>query len=134
MHRRILIIENNDSLLGAYHEWLSFIGYQIFLAATTRAAADDLDSQRYHAVIYDIDAAGKRAVDFLREHWLQFRIEGTRVVVISRTEQYRYECESMGIPYFIQPIRICDLEKIIIGLIQNEPRVTRTRPLRALVQ
>jgi DNA-binding response OmpR family regulator len=136
MYRRILIVDNHDSLLSVYREWLSFIGYQVCLADTTRAAEADLDRQRYHAVIYDIDAAGKRGLDFLRDHWLQFRIEDTSVVVISRNDQYRYECESMGIPYYTRPDRMRDLEKTIIGLIQTQPSVSKSnsRPLRALAQ
>ena len=136
MSRRILIVDNHDSLLSVYREWLSFVGYQVCLADTTRAAEDDLDKQRYHAVIYDIDAAGKRGLDFLRNHWLQFKIEGTSIIVISHNDQYRYACESMGIPYFTRPLRMRDLEKTIIGMIQIEPRVTKTntRPLRALAQ
>lgn len=129
MKRRILLIENDSMLLRAYHQWLSKLGYQVQLANTLRMAAARLDSQRYHAVIYDIDNAGARGVDFLREYWLQFKIDGTRVAVISHSGRFQYECESMGIPFYSKPSRLPELEQIVVGLVYAKLRPASTRPL-----
>lgn len=132
MKRRILIIENNSTLLRAYHHWLSLIGYQVQLADTMWAATALLDSHHHDVVVYDIDGAGSRGVEFLRENWLQFKIEGTRVAVISHSGQFRRECEAMGIPFYSKPSRLKELEQIVVGLLYGELRPAGTRPLPAL--
>lgn len=141
MSRRILIIEDKtDSLLNVYREWLSLIGYQLQLVNSIAAAEYHLNSYRYHSVIYDIEVAGQHGVEFLRDYWLQFKIEGIRVVVVANDDHLRYECEAMGIPFFIRPVPLRELETIIVGLMKPDARLdltdmrsVTTRPLPALV-
>ena len=130
--RNVLVIESSPALLLLYQEWLSLIGYYVQPADTTLSAEDMLDTRHYHAIIYDIDSAGDRGVDFLREFWLQFKIDGTKVVVISRDNNLRETCEAMGIPFFPKPIRMKDMEHILGSLLYGKLRPAVTRPLPVL--
>lgn len=132
MKRRILIIENNNTLLRAYHHWLSLIGYEVHIADSMQAAEARLDAGRVHGIVYDIDMAGSHGVGFLRDHWLDFRIDGTRIAVISQSGRFQYDCESMGIPFYSKPSRMKELEQIVVGLIYGELRPVGTQPLPAL--
>jgi DNA-binding NtrC family response regulator len=132
MKPSILIVESNNALLQLYREWLWLIGYSVHTADTTLAAEEKLDIQRYHVVIYDIDAAGSNGIDFLREFWLQFKIGGTQVAVISRDDKFRATCEAMGIAFFPRPIRTKDLEHIVGNLLYGDLRPVATRPLPVL--
>lgn len=134
MYRRILIIEQTHGMLAEYREWLSLIGYDVSRADSLWEAEQYLEAHRYHAVIYDIDEVGSRSIDFLREHWLQFKIEGTRVAVISRSDQYRDACESMGIPFFSRPIHLRELEPVIGGSAHTEIRPVSPRPAPVYIQ
>jgi DNA-binding NtrC family response regulator len=133
MMPNVLIIESNNALRILYQEWLTLSGYSAHPADTTLAAEDKLNSRHYQAVILDIDAAGERGMDFLREFWLQFKIDGTQVGVISREEKLRGTCEDMGIAFFPKPIRMRDLEDVVGNLLYGEYRPAVTRPLPALV-
>lgn len=130
--RNVLVIESNAALLILYQEWLSLIGYYAHLADTMVDAEAMLDARQFHAVLFDIDTAGENGIHFLREFWLQFKIDGTKVAVISRDNALRDTCESMGIPFFNKPIRMKDMENILGSLHYGNVRPTPTRPLPAL--
>lgn len=130
--RNVLVIESNPALLVLYQEWLSLVGYNVRLADTLLSAEAMLDARHYHAIVFDIDTAGEKGIDFLREFWLQFKIEGTRIAVISRNNHLRETCEAMGLPFFSKPIRMKEMENILSSLHYGKLRPAATRPLPAL--
>jgi DNA-binding NtrC family response regulator len=130
--RNVLIIESNPALLLLYQEWLSLIGYCVQPADTTVSAEDMMDTRHFHTILIDIDTAGESGINFLREFWLQFKIDGTKVAVLSRDTRLRETCEDMGFPYFPKPIRMKDMEDVLGSLLHGKLRPAVTRPLPVL--
>jgi DNA-binding NtrC family response regulator len=116
MKDRILIVDDDDQLVNAYHQYLTGLGYPVDSAGEIEEAQTLLTHFAYSVVITDLRLSrlsfgGLELVKFIHEVSLP-----TRVVVLTAYgwPELKAEAANQGVDAFLQkPMRLSDLAKTI---------------------
>jgi DNA-binding NtrC family response regulator len=116
MKDRILIVDDDDQLMGAYRDYLSGIGYSVDSACEIEEAQTLLSHFSYSVVITDLrlsrlNFGGLELVKFIHDVSLP-----TRVVVLTAYgwPELKAEATNHGVDAFLRkPMRLADLAKTI---------------------
>jgi DNA-binding response OmpR family regulator len=116
MNDRILIVDDDDQLIHAYHEYLSSLGYSVDCAGEIEEAQTLLTHFSYSVVITDLrlsrlNFGGLDLVKFIRDTSLS-----PRVVVLTAYgwPELKAEAANQGVDAFLRkPMRLSDLAKTV---------------------
>jgi len=112
--RRVLVMEDDASLLRLYCKALQAAGYEVHPAGTIQEARGLLVQVRFDVLLCDIHMGDDRGTDLLREHSAGLFTSGTQVVVVSGQPQYRDVCEEMGADFFLEkPVAVGTLVTLV---------------------
>jgi len=109
---RILIIEDDLSLLNLYAKVLSMRGHTTDRVATLHAAQTMMLKRKYDVCISDLRLGFKSDAGFAAQLG-ELQRDGTRVVVISGQEDMEELCVSLGIKFYHKPIDNNELIQIV---------------------
>lgn len=98
---RVLLLEDNLSLLRLYSKTLSKADYMVSEASTVDEAEYLLQSSAFDIFICDMRIGGAHSADLLREWVAPLKAQGTTIVAMSAYEQYRRTVNEMGIEHFM---------------------------------
>lgn len=119
--RRILIMEDDDSLRRLCTKVLEKTGYEVHQAATLQQARELIDQHTFNIFLCDIHMGRERGTDLLREQGDRLFQNGTQIIVMSAEGRYRSMCEQMGVEFYLEkPIAIRPLITLVDRLIQLE--------------
>jgi DNA-binding response OmpR family regulator len=117
---RILILEDDASLLTLYSRILIKAGHAVFPALTLSTARELLAREDFDVFISDIGIGEGRSLDLLRQEFARLQSKQTEIVVVSGREEARYMCEEMGIDFFLhKPVSGPELRTLIERLTQR---------------
>jgi CheY-like chemotaxis protein len=120
---RVLLVDDEESVLFAINEYLTLRGHQVHRAASPEAAHDLLRSHRYGCVITDLHLGPARAGEGI-EIARAARESGTPCVVLLTahgTPELARDAVALGIDRVIaKPVTLADLELVVAGA--AEPR------------
>jgi DNA-binding response OmpR family regulator len=98
---RVLLLEDNLSLLRLYSKTLNKADYTVYEAMTVDEAEYLLQSDAFDIFICDMRIGGTHSADLLREWAEPLKEKGTTIIAMSAYEQYRRTCFEMGIDHFM---------------------------------
>lgn len=112
MNQRILTVDDDDQLLGAYRDYLGELGYTVDSASEIEEAQTLLMHLPYSVVITDLRLSklsfgGLDLVRFMRENSLP-----PRVIVLTAYgwPELRSEAKDLGVDaFFRKPVRLAEL-------------------------
>ncbi len=112
--RRVLVMEDDDSLRRLYGKALAAVGYEVHPAGTIDEARDLLNQIHFDILLCDIQMGSDRGTDLLREFSDTLFTSGAQVIMVSGQAQYRPICEEMGADFFLEkPVAINTLVALI---------------------
>ncbi|MBC7813643.1 MAG: response regulator [Burkholderiales bacterium] len=111
---RVLLLEDNLSLLRLYSKTLAKADYTVHEAMTVAEAEQLLKSNEFDIFICDMRIGGAHSADLLREWAAPLKEKGTTIIAMSAYEQYRRTCAEMGIENFMpKPITPSNLIDVL---------------------
>jgi two-component system, NtrC family, response regulator HydG len=116
MRNRILVVDDDAQLAGAYQEYLSRLGYQVDGAGEIEEAETLLSHLSYAVVITDLrlsrlNFGGLDVVKFIREMSLPSRII---VLTAYGWPELKAEASNQGVDAFLRkPMRLSELAKAV---------------------
>lgn len=116
MKEKILIVDDDEQLIGAYREYLSNLGYTVDCAMEIEEAQTLLTHFEYSVVITDLRLSrlsfgGLELVKFIRDTGLAIRIV---VLTAYGWPELKAEAANQGIDAFHRkPMRLADLARTI---------------------
>jgi DNA-binding response OmpR family regulator len=118
---RILILEDDASLLNLYSRVLTKVGHNVFPALTLATAREMLAREDFDVFISDIGIGTGRSLDLLRQEFTRLQSKQTEIIVVSGREEARYMCEEMGIDFFLhKPVSGSELRTLVERLTQRK--------------
>jgi two-component system sensor histidine kinase/response regulator len=116
--RRILVVDDEESLVGALSEFLSLRGYEVETALNARQALALVHEKSFSVVVSDLRLPGMNGVELL-EHILDLDPE-TVVVIMTGYASVQSAVEAMkkgAYDYVVKPFSVHELEKtLMLGL------------------
>jgi DNA-binding NtrC family response regulator len=116
MKEKILIVDDDDQLIGAYQEYLSGLGYTVDCAREIEEAQTLLSHFEYSVVVTDLrlsrlNFGGLDLVKFIRDNSLPIRVV---VLTAYGWPELKAEATSQGVDAFHRkPMRLSDLARTI---------------------
>ncbi|HEY1660629.1 MAG TPA: response regulator [Candidatus Sulfotelmatobacter sp.] len=116
MKEKILIVDDDEQLIGAYREYLCNLGYDVDCAMETEEAQTLLTHFEYSLVITDLrlsrlNFGGLELVKFIRDAGLPIRVV---VLTAYGWPELKAEAANQGIDAFHRkPMRLSDLARTI---------------------
>ena len=113
--KRILILEDQDSLRRVLSRALHEAGYATYPAATFDQVQGLLAHNQFD--VFLCHAGQDRVADLVREHAAALKADGTRVVMVSASLECRGQLEETGVDLHLQkPIAVPALIALVHGL------------------
>jgi len=116
--KRVLVVDDEESLVGALSEFLTMRGYEVETALNPRQALALIHEKTFSLVVTDLRLAGLNGVELL-EHVLDVDPE-TVVVIMTGYASVQSAVEALkkgAYDYVIKPFSVHDLEKTLrLGL------------------
>jgi two-component system NtrC family response regulator len=113
--RKILIVEDDDSLRKIMHLQLEREGYEVVSAATAEDALSSLEKSPHDLVITDLHLPGLSGIDLLKKSRLEYPETAVIVMTAFGTIQTAVEAMKAGAyDYLTKPIHPYEL-KVIVG-------------------
>lgn len=116
--KRVLVVDDEESLVGALSEFLAMRGYEVETALNPRQALALIHEKPFSMVVSDLRLPGMNGVDLL-EHILDVDPE-TVVVIMTGYASVQSAVEALkkgAYDYVVKPFSVHDLEKTLrLGL------------------
>nr|WP_290665697.1 response regulator [Ardenticatena sp.] len=122
MSARVLVLEDNQELLGLYQKMLTSIGgYDVEAVSTIYDATRALQTRHFDFFICDLNLVEENSFEFLRRWVSSLRHEGTHVLVVSAESQYMPMVQELGIEFFL--VKPVDMQALIdlLGRLKHQP-------------
>lgn len=122
MAARVLVLEDNEELLGLYQKILSSIGgYDVEAVSTTYDATRVLQTRHFDFFICDLNLVEENSFEFLKRWISPLRHEGTHVLVVSAESQYMPMVQELGIEFFL--VKPVDMQALLdlLGRLKHQP-------------
>ncbi len=124
MAHKILIVDDEETILFAMREYFSICGFDVDTALESEEAKAKLEGTEYSAAIVDLRLhgfAGTEGLDVVR-HAREVRPD-TRIVVLTAygTSQIERQANELGVDSFLQkPKPLPDIAQVVYGLLSAE--------------
>jgi CheY-like chemotaxis protein len=124
MTLRVLIVDDEDSILFAVGDYFSNLGYAVNTASEREEAEALLKMNEYDLIIADLrlagvnEVAGLEIIRFARE-----QSSDTKIILMTAygSPEVEKEARALGVHCFIQkPKPLADLAQIASGLLEGE--------------
>ncbi len=117
---KILILEDDESLLTLYNKVFSQTGFEVHPTTTIQQASQKLKDHTFDIFICDIYIGNEIGIDLLRVHKDTLAHEETKVLVITGDSRYKILSEDLGVNFFInKPVEIGPLIMLVKSLISR---------------
>jgi len=116
--RRILVIDDEESVARLLRDFLTFRGYQVAVAGDGPEGLRQAGLGAFDLVTADLSMPGMTGVELLRS--LKRARPETRVVIISGylTEEIAAECRAAGAAAVLaKPVELAELGRLVAGLL-----------------
>jgi putative nucleotidyltransferase with HDIG domain len=131
---RVLVVDDDEPTRKMLGRFLDQLGYEVALAANTRAAIDRLERGPCDAVVTDLHMPGPDGIQLLG--WVTAHRSNVAVVIISGSDDVKLAVQSMkngASDYVVKPFRLSDVgETIGRAIIRQRERMDRANYLIAL--
>lgn len=115
---RILLVDDEESVLFAINEYLTLRGHEVYRAADVEAAAALLTQHRFACVVTDLHLGPARGADGFEVARLARDAGATRIVLLTAhgSDEVVREARARGIERVIaKPVRLAELEQVVVG-------------------
>jgi DNA-binding response OmpR family regulator len=120
VNRKLLIIEDEDSILFAFHDYFTRLGYEVVCAPSRQQAEALIADSSYAAVVVDLRlGAGEEYQGLELARRVRERDPRTRVMIMTAygTPQVEAEARRIGIDAFLhKPHPLGDVARLIAEL------------------
>ena len=113
---RLLIVDDNDSVLFAMRGYFDSLGYSVQCARTESDARDHLMAEPYDAVVSDLSLTPGNSEGLEVVKWARERCPAARIFVLTAygTVENEAEARRLGVDAFLRkPVRLSDLHKLL---------------------
>jgi DNA-binding NtrC family response regulator len=128
---RILIVDDEESILFAVRQYLSALGYDVDCVRSSMDAKALLRTARCALVIADLSLTGSRGTEGLDViSYIRQRCPGTRVILMTAyaSPEIEHEAQGRGVDAILnKPVPLSDLARVVRGLLESAPHVERHR-------
>jgi CheY-like chemotaxis protein len=115
---RILLVDDEESVLFAINEYLTLRGHRVHRAASSEAAHELLRSNRYDCVISDLHLGPARDGEGIEIARVARQTGTARIVLLTAhgTPELARDASELGIDRVIaKPVTLSDLEQVVAG-------------------
>lgn len=123
---RILIVDDDDGLVGIIGEYLSANGFEPELAGSAKQARNCLIRSKYDAVLSDFQMPGESGIDLLSH--VKSRYPRLPFILMTGTHMSKLKREAMKMSsdaYIEKPFRLRDLLKTIAAVVASADQGTQ---------
>ena len=113
---RLLIVDDNESVLFAMRGYFDSLGYSVECARTESDARDHLTAEPYDAVVSDLSLTPGNTEGLEVVKWARERCPRARIFVLTAygTEENEAEARRLGVDAVLRkPVRLSDLHKLL---------------------
>ena len=113
---RLLIVDDNESVLFAMRGYFGSLGYSVKCARTETDARDYLSAEPYDAVVSDLSLTPGNTEGLEVVKWARERCPRARIFVLTAygTEENEAEARRLGVDAVLRkPVRLSDLHKLL---------------------
>ena len=117
MGERILLVDDEESVLFALHDYLTLRGYEVHSAADRATAKRLLEEQRFARVVTDLHLSPERAGDGLALARKARETGVDRVVLLTAhgSPEIEHAAEDAGIHRVLaKPVLLAELERVLM--------------------
>ncbi|MDX1991094.1 MAG: response regulator [bacterium] len=120
-NKRILIVDDDVSLVKMYGQLLEKYGHSVYEATSIKAAHELLAKYRFDLCLCDMTLGLHSGMELL-SYSPALQTSGTRFAVISGKRRYAELCQSIGVDFYLKPISNSDLLTLVEKSGRREPR------------
>jgi CheY-like chemotaxis protein len=113
---RILLVDDEESVLFAIHEYLTLRGHEVHRAADRATAESLLEEQPIDLVVTDLHLTPERAFDGLELARRARTIGVDRIVLLTAhgSPEIEHQAAAAGVDRVLaKPVRLADLERVL---------------------
>jgi DNA-binding NtrC family response regulator len=133
MKRKLLIVDNEDTILFAMQEYFSMLGYDVDCARHWTAAMGLLEGKSYAVVIADLRLTGSQTTEgFEIAEEVRKRGPSTPVILLTAygSPQIEAEARTRGVHVLLhKPHPLPDIARIVLELCEREQYPARCAPI-----
>ncbi len=112
--KRILLVEDDETILASFHLLLEDEGYQVDTAATGRRALERAEKGKYRLVILDIKLPDLRGIEVARK--IRERDDSINMVIMTGHPELAESIDTIDIgidEILLKPINVNELLRVI---------------------
>jgi len=119
--KRILLVEDDETILASFHLILEDEGYQVDTAATGRRALERAEKGKYGLVILDIKLPDMRGIEVARK--IRERDDGINMVIMTGHPELAESIDTIDIgidEILLKPINVDELLRVIKDALEQD--------------